>query len=75
MKLKMFIKKFIGKNTLIRLWHKIDTGHEMVNGDSPQMEWKLSQGEYADSNVMYVKDIYVPKSHYIEAVNIVIERK
>ena len=74
MKLKEFIENFICPNTLVRLQYKIKGGHEEVNGDNPEMEWKLKDSEYANRRVIGVTDILYPKSHYSEAVNIVIER-
>jgi hypothetical protein len=74
MNLKEFIEKFVGKNTLIRLWYKVKGGYEQVDGDNPKMEWQLANSEYANKNVLYVKDILVLNSSYVEAVNIVIER-
>lgn len=70
--LKEFIKKFIGNNTLIRLWKKEGSGHrEFLDG--PKMEWELSKGEHAEKKVLYIKDITVLDSKYPEAVNIVVE--
>ena len=76
MELKEFIEKFVCPNTLIRLQYDIQGGHEeVVKGDKPQMEWQLKGGKFSDREVIGVTDILYPKSHYSEAVNIVIERE
>ncbi len=75
MELKEFIEKFVCPNTLIRLQYNIKGGHEEVeHGDKPEMEWKLKDSKYANRKVIGVTDILYPKSHYSEAVNVVIER-
>lgn len=73
--LKDFIKNFVGKNTLIRLWYKNESGHTQVDGDNCKMEWELSKSEFADCKVLYVKDIIVIGTPYLEAINIVIEKQ
>lgn len=86
MKLKLFIEKFICKNTLIRLWYKTEDGHVMITDESDKdklhksvcMEWELLSGavwqsKYANHYVVGVTDILVD-SFYKEAVNIVIEK-
>lgn len=69
MELKEFISKFVEPNTLIRLWTKVDSGHNQL--ENPQMEWKLVKGEYANYIVIGVTDILV-SGNYPEAVNIVV---
>lgn len=72
--LKDFIENYVGKNTLIRLWHKCQVGHKPVDGDNCKMEWEISKGQFADCRVLYVKDIIAVGSPHLEAVNIVIEK-
>lgn len=72
--LKDFIEKFVGKNTLIRLWHKCEVGHKPIDGDNCKMEWEISKGQFANCEVLYVKDIISIGSPHMEAVNIVIEK-
>lgn len=79
MNLNDFIKKFICKNTLVRLWKPIVGGHEMIAKDDNCvcMEWQLLndsvwQSEYGDYQVIGVTDIVVD-DFYKEAVNIVID--
>jgi len=74
MQLQEFIEKSIGKNTLIRLWYKVQGGHEMVIPEKVWMEWELIKTDFAWNEVMYVTDILV-RGHYSEAINIVIKRK
>jgi hypothetical protein len=69
MKLKDFIEQFVRPNTLVRLWHSVIGGHELIT--QPSMEWELKDGEYANKVVVGVTDIVV--SPHSEAVNIVIE--
>lgn len=78
MKLKEFIEKFICKNTIIRLWTPIKSGHKMLCEDDKEvcMEWELLKGsvwqsKYSDCDVIGVSDIVVDT--YKEAVNIVID--
>lgn len=86
MKLKLFIEKFVCKNTLIRLWFKHEKGYIMVTDESDKdklhsgvcMEWEILRGvvwqsKYANCKVIGVTDILVD-SFYKEAVNIVIEK-
>ena len=84
MSLKDFIEKFVGRNSLIRLWcmHK-NGGYQMISSFLPPnergsgvcMEWQILKGlqykEYLNNNVLFVKDIVVDK--FEEAINIVIE--
>jgi len=75
MKLKNFIKKYVEKNTMIRLWYKINGGsHELVSENYIEMEHQIVLGDYKNHNVIGVTDILC-KGNYVEAVNIVIERK
>lgn len=76
MNLKNFINQFICHNTLIRLWYKADTAGyiEVIEGDKPKMEHEWVKTEYANNLVIGVTDILYVKSHYVEAVNIVIKR-
>lgn len=78
MKLKVFIEKFVCKNTLIRLWEPIKGGNKMIVKDDKTvcMEWELLQdkvwqSEYGNCEVVGVTDILV-NDFYKEAVNIVI---
>lgn len=80
MTLEDFIKKFVCKNSLVRLWIKTKSGYKMIcNGDnSVCMEWKLLKGgvwqsEYKDCEVIGVKDMFVD-DYYGEAINIVINK-
>lgn len=75
MTLKEFIEQFVCPNTLIRLQYNVLGGHEEVMGDSPKMEHELIKSEYSHREVIGVTDILYIKSHYTEAVNIVIERE
>lgn len=82
MDLRTFLKRYVGMNSLVRLWTKVQRGHELIcesdnTEDSVCMDWELLKGvvwqsKYLDNEVMYVKDIVVDDS-YIEAINIVIK--
>lgn len=72
--LKDFIEKYVGKNTLIRLWNKCEVGHKQVDGDNCKMEWELLKSNYANIPFLYVKDIVVIGSPYSDALNVVIEK-
>jgi len=79
MKLKEFVKKFVCKNTLIRLWVPTEGGHEMMVQDNRSvcMNWELLQentwqSKCLDHEVIGVTDI-VCHDRYKEAVNIVIK--
>lgn len=75
MKLKDFIEEFVEPNTLIRLWYKIEGGHEPVNDEGKaKMEWKVKKGKFSGNEVIGVTDILVLGSHQPEAVNIVIKK-
>lgn len=77
--LEDFVKQFICKNTIIRLWYPCHRGHEMICEDLEDeicMEWQLLggfcwQSKYLDCRVIGVTDIVVEDS-YPEAVNIVL---
>lgn len=71
---KDFVRYFVEPNTLVRLWHKVNGGHkEVIEGDKPIMEHELIKTKYAISKAVGVTDILYLKSHYIEALNLVIE--
>ena len=72
--LKEFIEKFILPNTLCRLLYKEKNGFIEVEPDVHYMEHELINCKYSDREVIGIKDIYFYKSHYMEVVNIVIER-
>lgn len=72
MKLKIFIKRFIEPNTIIRLWYKNEKSYISVNDCIAEMEHKIINGNYCDNNVIGITDIVI--SPYSEAVNIVIEK-
>lgn len=70
--LKDFIDKFVGCNSLVRLW-KINNNKEHQMLCDATMEWKiLDNSKYKDYKVLYVKDILVD-DFYREAINIVID--
>ena len=78
MRLKDFIKEFVCKNTLIRLWEPFNGGHKMLtNGEAEVgMEWGIVDGKgwqakYADREIVGVTDIFCET--YREAVNIVLK--
>jgi hypothetical protein len=81
MKLGEFIQKF-SHNNMIRLWYKVDGGHEMVLNhlNDVSMDWMVNKqkGEYRhyiNNEVLGLASIYIDNStHYPEAINIVIER-
>jgi len=75
--LKDFIKEFVCPNTLIRLHYKSEIrgiSFESANNEEPEMEWKLVDSEFANSEVIGVTDILYLNDHYSEAVNIIIKR-
>lgn len=81
MKLKEFIESFVCKNTLIRLWYeqKESSGYIMV-GNELAMEHELLKekgrlSNFSENKIVGVKDILMTDGRYVEAVNIVIERK
>ena len=75
MTVREFINTLVEPNTLIRLLYKTDTGHEeVIKGDKPKMEHQLKRSIYSEREVVGVTDILYLKSHYAEAVNLVIKR-
>lgn len=78
MNLREFIKKYVCKNTLIRLWTEYKGVHKMIYSREKEvsMEWETLSGisfqsDYLDRKVIGVTDIVCDT--YKEAVNIVIE--
>ena len=78
MRLKDFIKEFVCKNTLIRLWEPFNGGHKMLTDGEAEvgMEWGIVddkgwQAKYADREIVGVTDIFCET--YREAVNIVLK--
>jgi len=81
MKLKKFIKKFIERNTIIRLVYKDGGGHKVVldSFEDVCMEWKTLKGEgkykdYLNHKVVGITDILTYRN-FSQAINIVIEEK
>lgn len=73
--LKEFIGEFVEPNTLIRLWYKTKSGHELVTTDqNPRMEHQWVQSYYKFNVVIGVTDIVIINEPHKEAVNISIER-
>lgn len=81
MTLEAFVRNFVGKNSLIRLWYKNpkEYGHIMLIEDNKSvcmehelLKQKVWQSKYLYNRVEYVKDIYVD-DFYREAINIIIE--
>ncbi len=86
MNLENFVKSYICKNTLLRLWIPYPGGHQLIYREDPSkpndiddvcMEWALLDrkhwlSEYLDREVIGVADIFV-QGPYVEAVNIVIK--
>lgn len=78
MRLKDFIKEFVCKNTLIRLWEPFNGGHKMLTDGETEvgMEWEIVDGKgwqakYADREIVGVTDILCETCR--EAVNIVLK--
>ena len=85
MSLYDFIASFVEKNTLVRLWKKIERGNELILMEETQedgtpreccMEWQIlsnqcSHAQYINCRVLGVTDIICDKDR--EAVNIVID--
>lgn len=73
MKLKRFIKKYVARNTLIRLWKNDNGNHTAILKDNqPIMEWQiLKDPNFNNLNVINVTDILA--ENYAEAVNIVVK--
>lgn len=78
MTLKRFVKKYVCKNTLIRLWYTTPSGYIMVSEKvAMDKEFKDSKGrlsEFSKNKVVGVADIVV-STGYTDAVNIVIIKK
>ncbi|KKN79691.1 hypothetical protein LCGC14_0337130 [marine sediment metagenome] len=79
MEVAEFVKTFIERNTLVRLWYKKSKGmvgqhKEVIKGDKPMMSWELEKSKYKKRVVIGVTDILYLKSPYVEAVNLVIKR-
>lgn len=72
MTLHDFIKKYIARNTMIRLWKDIDnTSRLMLTDDDAVMEWEaLNIKELSNVEVVHVTDIVCERNK--EAVNIVV---
>lgn len=78
MTLETFIKFFICRNSIVRLWTEYNGGHKMIcdeNGQSDIMEWQILKGDtffskYLDWMVIGVTNIVC--DHNPEAINIVI---
>ena len=70
--LKSFIEKFVEPNTIIRLWKKVEGGHEQLNNGKPLMEWKLILSKYSNRKVSGITDIVVPDDHP-EAINVILK--
>ena len=80
-----FISSFVQRNTLVRLWKKIERGNELILMEETQedgtpreccMEWQIlsnqcSHAQYINCRVLGVTDIICDKDR--EAVNIVID--
>lgn len=74
MTVREFVNTLVEPNTLIRLWYKTDTGHEeVIKYDKPTMEHQLKRSIFSEREVVGVTDILYLKSHYAEAVNLVIK--
>lgn len=74
MTLHDFIKKYIARNTMIRLWKEIDIGTYLMLTDDVVMEWEaLSIKELADVEVACITDIICEENR--EAINIVVDTK
>lgn len=78
MDLREFIKQYVCRNTLIRLWTRFDGGHKMIHSGDKEvsMEWATLNGSsfqsaFLNRKVIGVTDILCDT--YVEAVNIVIE--
>lgn len=78
MKLREFIERFVIRNTVVRLWYEIKSGHKMLHDGEKEvsMEWEVLDGKsflskYLENIVVGVTDIVCDE--YREAVNIVIK--
>ena len=71
-----FIKNYVERNSLIRLWTKEERGYkEVIEGDNPFMGWEILESDYTDNLVVGVTDILCPYSDYVEAINLVIKKQ
>lgn len=81
MKLGKFIKKYINRNSLIRLYY-IDYGELKLLLDTKSgvcMEWEVvddkgKHNPYYDMKILHIKDIMSLDNHP-EAINIVVEKR
>lgn len=76
MYLHEFIKSYIARNTLVRLWKPIDTnnpfGNKVMLTDEAVMEWEVMDiPQLQDIPVIHITDIVCDTSK--EAVNIVVD--
>lgn len=77
MNLHEFIKKWIARNTIVKLWKPINRGKPygdeiLLTEDQGVMEWEvLDVDELKNVPVIHITDILCEKS--IEAVNIVVD--
>ena len=78
--LEDFVKQFICKNTIIRLWYPCHRGHEMICEDEDEicMEWQLLGGlfrtyedkkEYKNYNIRGYVNVYKLVLDYRKMVN------
>lgn len=81
MSLEQFIKKFVNKNAIIKLWTPIRGGHKLITnqGMSACMAWELLEGnvwqnKYRNHPMLYVTSIY-DNDFYRDAINIVIREE
>ena len=71
MTLHDFIKKYIARNTMIRLWKEIEGYSHYMLTDDVVMEWEaLNIRELSDVEVVHITDIVCDRN--MEAVNIVV---
>lgn len=71
MTLHDFIKKYIARNTMIRLWKEVENYSHYMLTDDAVMEWEaLNIEELSDVEVVCITDIVCERNK--EAVNIVV---
>lgn len=76
MKLNEFIKMFICKNSLIRLWYETNNGYKMVSDDynpyeeSEILNKRCKLSEFLNNDVIRIENILT--DYYPESINIVI---
>lgn len=71
MTLHDFIKKYIARNAMIRLWKEIESYSHYMLTDDAVMEWEaLNIKELSNVEVVHVTDIVCERNK--EAVNIVV---